>query len=1036
MIEVFIKRPVFTTMLVMLLVVFGLSAYPGLGLDLYPDVDFPIVSVRVNYKGASPEEMESLITKPIENAVSSVSGIKTISSLSREGFSQTTIEFVLGTDPKQAASEVREKVAGVRNKLPDQIDEPAVQRFDITAQSILAFSLASESRNRGDIRKIAEDIVKDELQRLDGVAEVNVIGASEREIVLQVDPKKLEAYGITYNQILNAANSQNINTPGGRVSEQGNELTVRTLGKYKSVDEIKDIIVANQQGRLIKMGDVVTVKDTWAEERTYARTNGVPSVLITVQKQSGTNTVNVAEAVKNTMQRLEKEVLPQDIKVSLVRDSSTYIRDNVEDVLVSIIFGGILAVIITFLFLRDWRATMIGAIAIPTSIISTFFLMKVMKFTLNNMSLMGLSLAVGILIDDAIVVIENIFRHMEQGKNPIIAARDGTAEISLAVMATTLSILAVFVPVGNMGETVGQFFKQFGLTVAFAVSFSLFVAFTLTPMLSAHWLKNMDFNPEAHSGLVRWIYVALERFEQGFLLLREVYKDVLIWALKRPKKLIALAVLSLFVNAFLLPFIGKEFQPTYDSGEFSIALQAPTGTTVEKMQQYVAPIEEEIMKLPELLTVSLSIGSGKQPVNKASINVKLVPANKRQRTMMQIMDELRYKFRNYPHLKIAVQNNQSGGGRGDSRPIQLAIKGNDLHTLNQYAMDIAEQIKQLPGATDVDISSAQAEPEVQIRPIPSRLADVGLDAASAGNIIQMAFLGVTTKNQFNVADSDYDIRVQLQPENRMSINDVQNLRVSTPNGNFVRLGDIAEVKLSSGPTQIDREDRQREVIVYANAVGVSPGDIINKITSDIMSNADLPLGYSYKFIGAGKDMQESFFEIGKALALAVILIYMVLAAEFESFIHPLTIMLSLPFSLVGAILGLMVTGQTMNIMSLIGVIMLMGLVTKNAILLVDYTNQLRNEGKSTAEALVEAGSLRLRPILMTTLAMIFGMMPVALGIGAGAELRQSMGVVLVGGLITSTFLTLIIVPLVYFLIEEWQDYSKTRKKNNNKAVEA
>ncbi|QDR80341.1 efflux RND transporter permease subunit [Sporomusa termitida] len=1019
MIDIFIRRPVFTTMLVMLLVVFGLTSYPGLGVDLYPDVEFPLVMVNVTYTGASPEEMESLITKPVEDAVSSVAGIKTLSSVSREGVSQTTIEFELGTDPKLAANDVREKVAGVRRRLPEQIDEPVVQRYDITAQSILSFSLASDVRQRGEIRKIAEDIVKDQIQQLEGVAEVNVYGAALREIQILADPYKLEAYGLSLQQLLDAVNNNNVNTPGGRVMEQGFELTVRTIGKYESVDDIRRIIVLNQEGRLVRLQDVAAVEDTWAEERTYAATNGVPSVIVSIQKQSGTNTVGVAETVKQAMEQLEQNVLPPDIKVTKVRDNATYIRDSVDDVMVSMVFGGLLAVAITFLFLRNTRATVIGAIAIPTSIISTFFLMKVMDFTLNNMSLMGLSLAVGILIDDAIVVVENIYRHMEAGKSPLVAAREGTQEISLAVLATTFSILAVFVPVGNMGEIIGQFFKQFGLTVAFAVAFSLFVAFTLTPMLSAYWLKTGE-GEGRRLRLLEWV---LDKWEQGFEAFRETYRQLLYWALQRPQKLVVLALLSLFLNALLVPLLGSEFQPTYDSGEFNINITAPAGTSLERSKELVVQVEKEVMAIPELESAYLVVGTNRQ-IYRSMVGVRLVDASERSRSMMEIMDSLRVKFRNVQGLKVSVPPGQSQG-RGDSRPIQLALRGPELDLLNQYAGILAEKIKQIPGTTDVDISSEQSEPEVQVTFDPDRLGDAGLDAATAGKAVQTAFLGATAKNQYNVADSDYDMRVQLQPENRLSLADVANLRLSSNNG-FVRLGDIAEVKLSSGPTQIDREDRQRQVIVYANAVGTSPGEIIAKV-KELIPDLNLPLGYSHKLVGQAQMMENSFNEIGKALVLAVVLIYMVLAAEFESFIHPLTIMLSLPFSLVGAVLGLLIAGNTINIMSLIGIIMLMGLVTKNAILLVDYTNQRRAAGVPVVEALVEAGSVRLRPILMTTMAMIFGMLPIALGIGAGAEIRSSMGVALIGGLITSTFLTLIIIPLVYLLIDRMQNYFKHKQ---------
>ena len=1016
-IATFIKRPVFTTMLVMLLVVFGLGAYPSLGIDLNPEVDFPVVSISTSFAGTSPEEMESLVTKPLEDAVSAMAGIKTLSSVTREGSSQITIEFEYGTDSKLAANEVREKVATVRKRLPEQVDEPVIQRFDPGAQAILSFSLSSGTKSTGEIRKIANDIVKDELQRIDGVADVTVNGGSEREIQVGVDSKKLAAYKISMAQILDAVNSQNLNAPGGKVTDKGVDLTIRTVGKYKSVDDIKGVIVANQEGRLIRLGDVATVTDTWAEQRVLARSNGQPSVMISVQKQSGTNTVAIAEKVKTTVDGMQV-ILPPDVEITLTRDNSTYIRNSVNDVMESLIIGGLLAVAITYLFLQNTRATLIGAIAIPTSVVATFFLLKMMKFTLNNMSLMGLSLAVGILIDDAIVVIENIYRHMEQGKSPLAAARDGTSEISLAVMATTLSILAVFVPVGMMGGIVGQFFKQFGLTVAFAVAFSLFVAFTLTPVLSAYWLKPHEAVSEGKHGRLQRF---LDKFETLFQSVLQSYRGLLSWALAHPKKLVAIAVLSLFANGLLLPFLGSEFQPSYDSGEFSISMTAPAGTSLDKMKELVKPIEEKVLALPERQTSYLIVQPGK-----ASVGIKLVDAKDRKRSMDKIMDELRVGFRDVGGLKITVSNNQ-GMGRGDSRPIQVALRGPDLAVLNKTAQELVEKIKQIPGATDVDVSGEQSSPEIEVNINPVRVSDAGLDTTTVANTVQMAFLGVTTRNQYNPGDKDYKIRVQLEDHNRTSLDDVANLQIASKTGTFVRLGDIADVELASGPTQIDRDARQRQVIVYANAVGTTPGDVINKI-KELMPEMNLPLGYSYKFAGQAQMMQDSFMEIGKSLLLAVVLIYMVLAAQFESFIHPFTIMLSLPFSLVGAILGLLIAGQTMNIVSLIGVIMLMGLVTKNAILLVDYANQLREKGMGVVEALLEAGSVRLRPILMTTAAMIFGMMPIALGFGAAAEMRQSMGVVLIGGLITSTMLTMLVVPSVYLLIEQGMERFKNKKK--------
>lgn len=1023
MIRTFIHRPVFTTMFVMLLVVFGIKAYPSLGVDLYPEVDYPLVSVTVTYEGAAPEEMETLITKPIENRVSQVSGIKTISSSIREGYSQTVLEFELGVDPKEKASEVREKVASVRGRLPDDIDEPVVQRVDLAAQSIVNFVLSSESRSRGEIRKLVEDVIKDELQRVEGVSEVNAYGASEREFKILINPQKLSAYNIPFQRVYDVINTANINTPGGSVEEKGTELVVRTLGKYKSVDDIKNVVVDNSNGRMVKVSDLAEVVDGWAEEISYARANKVPSVIISVQKQSGTNTVAVTDGVMAAMEKMKKNDLPRDIKVDLVNDQSKYIRENVGDVWSAILFGGFFALLITYLFLGNFRATIIGGLAIPTSIIATFVLMKQMNFTLNNMSLMGLSLAVGVLIDDAIVLIENVFRHLEKGKQPIVAAQDATEELFLAILATSLSLIAVFIPIGSMGETVGQFFKQFGLTVAFAVAFSTMIAYTLTPMLSAYWLKlpyavGTEVNPRN-----KYVQIVLDKFENGFQITRQFYSELMEAAANYPKKIILISSMTLLFNLALVPFLGVELQPTYDSGQFSVSFKAPTGTNIEKTKELVEPLEAEIGDLKEVQIVSMRLGGTRTPPSQGTIDVKLVPKEERSRSMMEIMDELRLKFRNVEGLSVSVITGQ-GSGRGDKRPVQIGLRGSDMDILEGYAQNLADLIRQQPGATDVEISTSEAEPEILVHVDPMRASALGLNASSVGTMVKTAFQGKTTSNSFTFGDNDYDIRVQLAKKDRKNIDDVKNLVVSSSSGSYIRLADVAEVTLDSGPTRIDREDRQRQLVVYANTVGTTPGELINKIESDLIPQLNMELGYRYKMIGQADEMGKTFNEIAKALLIAVIMIYMVLAAQFESFVQPLIIMIALPFALTGAIVGLLVSGQTVNMMSLIGFTMLLGLVTKNAILLVDYANKARAKGTEIKEAVLEACSLRLRPILMTTLATILGMLPIALGIGAGAELRQSMGIVLIGGLFTSTILTLVVVPLVYILVEGWIERRK------------
>ena len=1028
MIETFIKRPVFTTMFILVLVVFGIRSYPELGVDLYPDVDLPLVGVTVTYEGTAPEEMETLITKPIENRVSQVSGIKTITSTIREGFSQTVLEFDIGVDPKAMASEVREKVATVRRRLPDDIDEPTVQNFDTSSQAIAAYTFASDVRPPQEVRRLVDDLVKDELQQLDGVAEASVVGASSRAMKIHVIPEKLKAYGISIQTVLQQVNAANYNTPGGKIRDGQNTITVRTVGKLYSIDDFKKIVVTSHDGKPVMLTDVADVEDTWEDEETYSRANGIPCVIVFVRKQSRTNTVEVVDRVNATLKEMQKNDLPPDIRVDITRDQSRYIRENVADVWNTILFGGFLALAITYLFLQDLRATIIGGLAIPTSIVATFYLMRLMDFTLNNMSLMGLSLAVGFLIDDAIVLVENVFRHIEMGKKPMTAAADATKELVLAILATSMSLMAVFVPIGSMGEVVGQYFKQFGLTVAFALAFSTMSAYTLTPMVSAHWLHDPTKEDKKKSLRPPFIQWLLDRFEAAFDTMREAYDRLMKFAVGHPKKFIAASFATLLLNFLLFPFLGIELQPVYDSGEFSVNVKAPPGTSLERMARLVQPLEQEIAALPEVRVAATRIGGVRTPVNEGGIDVKLYPAAERKRSMQDVMRELRSKFSSVGEMQVAVVTNQGGGGgRGESRPVQIGIRGSDLEYLMHYANELADMIRTFPGATDVEIQGNDAEPEIVIRLDQLKASRVGLDNSAVGSVVQYAFQGKSTRNSYTIGNNDYDIILQMEKANRRTVDDVKNLRVSTSGGNFIRLGDIAEVTLESGPTRINREGRQRQIAVYADTVGTSPGDLLQKIQSDYIPALNMDIGYRAKMIGQSDMMSRIFGEVVKAIVLAIVLIYMVLAAEFESLSQPLIIMMSLPFAIIGAVIGLLVADQTANMMSVIGFTMLLGLVTKNAILLVDYANQARERGMGIRDAIIEACSLRLRPILMTTLSTLLGMLPVALGIGEGAELRQSMGVVLIGGLTTSTLLTLVVVPLIYMMAEEYREKKPAAK---------
>ena len=1022
MIHTFITRPVFTTMFVLVLVVFGIRCYPELGLDLNPDVDIPIVTVRVTYEGASPEEMETLITKPIENRVSQVSGVVTLKSTVLEGFSETSLEFPQGTNPQEKAAEVREKVSTVRKRLPDDIDEPTTQTVDLSSRPIMGISFSSEVRPRAEIRRFVEDHLNDELQMVEGVAEVNVIGASKRVIRVVMKPEKMAQYNVTFQHLYSLINEENYNTPGGKVRTPSMEITVRTMGKFNSIDDVRSLVVANSEGRPVYLTQVCDVIDDWQDEDTYSEINRKGAVLVLVRKQSRTNTVAVRDAVVDKMDELRQRIIPQDIKAEIVFDQSPFIRDNVADVWNTIIFGGFLALFITYMFLGNLRATIVGGLCIPTSVISTFFLMRVMNFTLNNMSLMALSLAVGMLIDDAIVLIENVFRHMEKGEKPKLASENATVELALAIMATSLVLLAVFVPIGSMGEMVGEYFKQFGLTVAFAVMFSTMTAYTLTPMVAAHWLDENSANPS--QGRNKYLELALQKFNAGFEYIRVFYDEMIVLALNNPVKVIIVGVIALVINFGLTPFIGVENQPTYDSGQFSIDYKSPIGTSLNKTVELAREIEDRVLAHPEVDIASLYIGGTRNSVNSGSIFVKLHPVNKRSKSMQKLMDELRAEFRNIEGLQISVLSNQ-GLRRG--RPVECGLRGSDYKLLREYALQLADLVRTIPGATDVDISDSDQEPEIKIKIDRTRAAALGLNASSIGGQVGIGFMGKDTANSYTIGDNDYDVVLQMNHNERMNIEDVKNFRISSEKGEFIRLGDVAEVYLDSGPTRIEREDKQRQIVVYANTVGISPGDLIQIIERDLIKQLNMPTGYSYKMIGEAQDMAKMFREVAKALILAVVVVYMVLAAEFESYIQPLIIMISLPFSIIGGVVGLLLAGQTANMMSMIGLTMLLGLASKNAILLIDYANQRREQGLSIREAILEACSTRLRPIFMTTFSTILAMLPIAFGLGEGAELRQSMGVVIVGGLFSSTMLTLLVIPVLYLLVETWQERRKAKK---------
>ncbi|MGE5429473.1 MAG: efflux RND transporter permease subunit [Syntrophomonadaceae bacterium] len=1014
--DVSIKRPVFATMMIFALVVLGLFALTRLNVDLYPDVDIPVVVVTTILPGAGPEQIESDVTKLIEDAINPVAGVDHISSTSQEGVSIIVTQFKLEVDGKAAAQEVREKIAAIRSKLPTDIKEPVIQRYDPASQPILTLTVAGQ-RSEKELTTFTKDVIKKRLENVPGVGSVDLIGGAEREIHVDVDLERLKAYALSINDVVQAVGASNVEIPGGNLDQGTRQLLLRTMGKFQNIEDFGKIIIVSKSGNIVRLNEVAQISDAAVERTSLSRYNGKPAVGLNILKQSGANTVQVVDEVQKELKQLQAEI-PSDVKVSVAQDFSTFIRDSVSDVLFDILYGGLLAVIVVYLFLANMRSTIISAIALPTSIITTFMVMYMLNFTLNMMSLLALSLAVGLLIDDAIVVIENIYRHLDQGETPMEAAKSATSEIGLAVLATTFTIVAVFVPVAFMPGIVGRFFYQFGITVSVAVLVSLFVAFTLTPMLSSRWLKKEDEHlTKSGNPLHRMLYY----FNHSFEWLNGKYRSTLAWALKH-RLMVVLGSIAIFIlSVFMMRFLGTAFFPSTDRGEFTIQVNAAAGTSIEQTDRLCRIIEDKLRGVKEVTNLLTTVGGNNIPVNKASIMVKLTKKGERQRSQDDVIRSLRSELVNFPgaNLNFSVQ----GGPGGQEKPVTLSVRGTEINKINEIAEKVKGLVHSTPGAVDIESSLEASKPEVRVKIDRDKASDLGVNVFSVASSVRSMVDGfVATKYQ--EGNEQYDVRVRLKEDNRKSISDIENLSIMSnkqgPKGEKinVRLGDVADVYEGVGPSKINRYDRQREIRVDANVSGRLMGEVLGDAMKQT-SKLPLPAGYSISVVGQGQQQAESFLNILISLALAIVFVYIVLAMQFESFVYPFSIMLSLPMAIVGAIMALIIFNSALSVMSMIGIIMLMGLVTKNAILLIDFTNTLRERGLSRTEALLQAGPTRLRPILMTTLAMIFGMVPVALGLGEGSEFRSPMGQAVIGGLVTSTMLTLLVVPVVYTIIDDF-----------------
>lgn len=1002
---VMIRRPIFTSMIMLAIFVFGAVAYTRIPVDLYPNVDFPIVTVTTVYPGASPDTMETRVSEPIEEAVGTLGGIESLRSISIEGVSQVIIEFSLDVDLNAAAQDVRDKVATVQRDLPEDAEDPTVEKLDIGAAPVVQLAVSSDG-DFAELSRFVDDILKPRIQQISGVGQVEILGLLEREIHVWLNPEALIQYGVTVSDVNNALQMQNIDIPGGRVERGGNELVLRTDARAGSPEELGDIVIRGSGPQALRVRDVARVEDGFEEVRSQASMNGQNAIAIVIRKQSGANTVGVAEEIAEVLPDLQ-ELAPAGASVEMVIDNSRRIRGSLEAVQFDMLLGAALAVAIILLFLRDWRATFISALALPVSVVGTFAFVNVMGFSLNLMTTLALSLSIGILIDDAIVVIENIVRHATDLKKPgPQAAEEGTSEIALAVLATTLSIVAVFVPVAFMDGMVGKFFYEFGMTVAFAVMLSLFVSFTLTPMLAARMMGGHHGSKNILSRAIEAVLVSVERS----------YRWLIRGSLRWPLVTLGAAVAILIYTFSLVPQLGFEFIPPEDRSQFNVSVELPVGSSLEETARLSESVADELRTLPGVSGTFVTVGGGAQEkVNAATIVVLLIPKHDRAFTQGELMTAVRQRLSVRQGALFVVENpaDISVGGTRNAA-IQLNLRGGDLEELERVGRDIADRLRAIPGFVDVDVTSRAGKPELDVNINLERADDLGVSRAEVGSTVRTLVAG-NVATQFEQQGDRFDVRVQLDERLRSQPESIMQAQVHAGNGQLVDIAQVAELEQGSGPGQIDREARARQVTILADLDGPALSDAMTQVEAIV--DEVVPATMTAAFGGRSQDLGETLVSMLVSLGLAFMCIYIILASQFESLVHPITIMVSLPFSLIGAFGSLLIAGMSMSIFAMIGVIMLMGLVTKNAILLVDRANQQLDLGMSIREALEDAGATRLRPILMTTAAMVFGMIPVAIGHGEGGETRAPMGMIIIGGLLSSTVLTLVVVPAVFLIIE-------------------
>ncbi|MBI2885595.1 MAG: efflux RND transporter permease subunit [Chloroflexi bacterium] len=1017
-----IKQPVLVTMALTALLIFGGISYSRMGVDLFPDVSFPLAVVSTTLPGASPEEVETLVSKPVEDALASLNNLRSLRSISTESLSQVFVEFEIGQSMDSATNAIRDQLNTVKPKLPEDASDPVLLRFDPTAQPILIYAVSDrrDEVSALQLRRQIEDIIKPRLEKLEGVGQVEVLGGLQRQIQVALSLDALRARNLSVQEVVAALRTQNVSLPGGRITTGGQDLLIKTTGEFQRVEDLPHLVVANRSGAPVYLRDIASISDTSKERRQYNRLNQKDTVVLTVQKQSGSNTVRAAELVAKELSRLEQEF--PSLKVAIVRDDSRFIKDSNQDVTTALILGAVFASLIVLLFFRDIRNTLVTVAGLPVIVMGTFWVISWFGYTINLMTLMALSLCIGILIDDAIVVRENIFRHMERGEDPKVAASRGTAQIAFAVLATTFSIIAVFLPVAFTGGVIGQFFRQFGITVAVAVLISLIEAFTLAPMLSALFFQRIE---PAEPGRGR----PAGRLVRLFTQVQERYGLLLGWSLGHRRRVIFGAMGVFVASLAMVPFIGSQFMPQDDTGTFGIGIELPAGATLDDTDFTVRHVESILLREPEVDNVYAAVGTAGGPLGGGNAERANLVVNLKQRGRTErFMEKLRGQLEGTPGLSFGNNNFQSGASTAiTARRILLSVTGSaSKEELERASSELMARMSRMPGVVDLESSYKPGKPELRMAIDRARAVDLGVSAASAASTVRLLINGEAVST-LREGDKETDIFVRLREEDRNRLNYAFSLTVPSAKGGQAPLSAFTQVQSAIGPTQIDRENRQQRILVGANPKGRAESEINADIRAAV-NEMGLPPNVSVHFTGLSQQNAESFQALTLSLLLSIVFVYMVLASQFGSFIHPFTIMLSLPLSFAGAFLPLLISRKPLDVMAMIGIIMLMGLVTKNAILLVDFILRARREGVPREEAVRQAGPMRLRPILMTTLAMIAGLTPTALSLGAGSAWRAPMALTVIGGLITSTLLTLLVVPVFYTFLDDAQRLFRRRSR--------